>query len=173
MVRSTSLVTLLALVAGCGGSSPPARTARVGPANRFVSIEVQSAMGASFELVQVRALLDGAEVHLSRTADPRDASSPPVRTPLCAARAIAQAGTHEVELEVGLRGHGHGIFSYLRNYRFTERSRTLVDISPDAFGVVVTGTVYEAGGATTPLEDRPRIRWQAQLARAPGAGCFP
>jgi hypothetical protein len=56
------------------------------------------------------------------------------------------------------RGHGYGIFSYLRGYSFKTRSSRSFSVNEGkAMKLEVVG--YEKGGVTTPLEDRPDVRY--------------
>ncbi len=67
-------------------------------------------------------------------------------------------GDHTVQVLVNLRGHGYGVFSYLRGYRFEVRSShsfTAVEGKTTRLRVLA----YEKGGVTTPLEERPAVRY--------------
>jgi hypothetical protein len=72
-------------------------------------------------------------------------------------------GDHTVQVLVNLRGHGYGVFSYLRGYRFEVRSShsfTAVEGKTTKLRVLA----YEKGGVTTPLEERPAIRYLEKVA---------
>ena len=59
---------------------------------------------------------------------------------------------------MNLQGNGYGVFSYLRGYRFEVRSShsfTAVEGKTMQLQVVA----YEKGGVTTPLEERPAVRY--------------
>ena len=65
---------------------------------------------------------------------------------------------HTLQVLVNLRGHGYGVFSYLRGYRFEVRSShsfTAVEGKTTKLRIVA----YEKGGVTTPLEERPAVRF--------------
>lgn len=67
-------------------------------------------------------------------------------------------GDHTVQVLINLRGHGYGVFSYLRGYRFEVRSShsfTAVEGKTTRLRILA----YEKGGVTTPLEERPAIRY--------------
>ena len=71
-------------------------------------------------------------------------------------------GDHTVQVLVNLRGHGYGVFSYLRGYRFEVRSShsfTAVEGKTTRLRVLA----YEKGGVTTPLEERPAVRYHEKV----------
>jgi len=63
---------------------------------------------------------------------------------------------------INLQGKGYGVFSYLRGYKFEVRSNhsfTAVEgktLSLDAVS-------YEKGSVTTPIEERPAVRYQEKV----------
>lgn len=72
-------------------------------------------------------------------------------------------GDHTVQVLINLRGHGYGVFSYLRGYRFEVRSShsfTAVEGKTTRLRILA----YEKGGVTTPLEERPAIRYLEKVA---------
>ena len=72
-------------------------------------------------------------------------------------------GDHTLSTVLHYRGHGYGIFSYLRGYSFkTRSSRTFTVNEGKAMVLEVVG--YEKGGVTTPLEERPDIRYIMNVA---------
>jgi hypothetical protein len=56
------------------------------------------------------------------------------------------------------RGHGYGIFSYLKGYRFRVRSNYSFS-APEGKAITIRVVGYEKGGPTAPLEERPAIRY--------------
>ena len=67
-------------------------------------------------------------------------------------------GEHTLSVVLQYRGHGYGIFSYLRGYQFkTKSSRTFTVNEGKAMKMEVVG--FEKGNATTPLEERPDVRY--------------
>jgi len=173
MARRQYPVLLLLAIVGCGGSPPPVeRRAPSGPAIYLLTVQHESQMSQSFRLVALTVIVDGRVV-LQQNVDGEDGDAE-IEAPVCALREMVQAGSHEVRVELLYRGRGHGVFSYLSDYRFTVRSEHLVDVPPNAFGVHVKSIGEENGGATTPLEDRPSIRWVDAIEHEdPNAGCRP
>jgi hypothetical protein len=70
-------------------------------------------------------------------------------------------GPHEIGVTLVLAGTGHGIFSYLRQYRFEVRSSLEFTASSER-GSTLTVVGYERGGPETPLERRPAARLELE-----------
>jgi hypothetical protein len=60
------------------------------------------------------------------------------------------------------RGHGYGIFSYLKGYRFRVRSNYSFT-APEGKAITIRVVGYEKGGPTAPLEERPAIRYMERI----------
>jgi hypothetical protein len=65
-------------------------------------------------------------------------------------------GRHRAILNCNLRGRGYGVFAYLQGYTFRVRSSHEFAARPK---LTLTAHLYEKGGPTTPLEERPAVRW--------------
>ena len=72
-------------------------------------------------------------------------------------------GEHTLTVNLEYRGHGYGIFSYLKGYRFKVRSNYSFT-APEGRAVTVRVVGYEKGGPTAPLEERPAIRYQEEVS---------
>jgi hypothetical protein len=168
-LRPLLALALLAVLAGvgCGGAQPSRRGTYRSRDNQFVSIEHVNQMSAAFELIGLRVVLDGAPV-FEREGELA------LPSPLCATRTLASPGPHQIRVVARYRGHGAGVFSYLNDYHFTASGETRVEIPPDAYGLALQSSGYEGGGPTTPLEERPQLRFTAtpELAN-PAGGCRP
>jgi hypothetical protein len=91
-------------------------------------------------------------------------------------------GDHTLQVLVNLQGHGYGVFSYLRGYRFEVRSSHSFT-AVEGKTVNLDAVAYEKGGVTTPLEERPAIRYREKVttgladsstpAQVPGAPAAP
>jgi hypothetical protein len=124
-----------------------------GGAGSRASIKFENELSSAFRVTRVLVVLDGA-VQYNKT----DQSG-----------ALSE---HTLQVLVNLQGNGYGVFSYLKGYRFEVRSShsfTAVEgktINLDAIS-------YEKGGVTTPLEERPAVRYVekvvAGLSDATGA----
>jgi hypothetical protein len=71
-------------------------------------------------------------------------------------------GDHTVQVKVELRGHGYGVFSYLRGYNFKVEDSHSFTIT-EGKTIELKVIAYEKGGITTPLEQRPNIRFVEKL----------
>jgi len=67
-------------------------------------------------------------------------------------------GEHTLTVNLEFRGHGFGIFSYLKGYRFKVRSNYSFT-APEGRSTTIRVVGYEKGGPTAPLEERPAIRY--------------
>jgi hypothetical protein len=150
-----ALALALGLALGCGQPSRP--TPEVIAADSSVALVFVDELGDAFALIGVEAQLDGRPVDRRPSAE-GDAPDQPQRFRTL----VVPAGEHELRLHAVYRGVGHGVFSYLKDYNFDVES-THVFRAPPLKTVSLTATCYEQGGPTTPLEDRPRIRWREDI----------
>jgi hypothetical protein len=88
-------------------------------------------------------------------------------------------GDHTLQVMLKLHGYGYGVFSYLRSYKFgvtSSHSFTITEGKTVGLEVIA----WEKGDVTTPLEQRPAIRFTENLKAgtaaaegAPAAGAKP
>lgn len=116
----------------------------------------ENQMSASYRLVKVLYLLDGASI-FSR-ADPEGTGTLGDMEEMEVFRGAIVPGEHTLTVNLEYRGHGYGVFSYLKGYRFKVRSNYTFT-APEGRGVVLRSIGLERGGATAPLEERPAIRY--------------
>jgi hypothetical protein len=81
-------------------------------------------------------------------------------------------GDHTLQVLLNLQGHGYGVFSYLRGYRFEVRSSHSFT-AVEGKTVNLDAVAYEKGGVTTPLEERPAIRYREKVATGLADGQTP
>lgn len=82
-------------------------------------------------------------------------------------------GDHTLQVLLQFRGYGYGMFSYLRGYRFEVKSTHSFTVT-EGKAVELTATAYEKGGVTTPVEQRPALRFVEKLkSGAPSGGGAP
>lgn len=166
------LVVGLAALSACGAAPPPVRG--VSLSSGFVSLEHRSSMGSSFVLIGASATLDGEPFGAVAVDVSPEGEAQGLGVPLCLGRRTVATGMHHLTLELTYAGHGYGVFSYLRDYRFRAQGELDVELPEDASGVAVISTGYENGGAATPIEDRPSISWHVDVVRFEAArGCEP
>jgi hypothetical protein len=71
-------------------------------------------------------------------------------------------GDHTLQVLVNLQGHGYGVFSYLRGYKFEVRSSHSFT-AVEGKTVTLDAIAYEKGSVTTPLEERPAVRYLEKI----------
>lgn len=117
-------------------------------------------MGNSYRLIQLVYALDGTTI-FTRKDDTGalhdlkniDVLSGPV-TP----------GSHTLSVLAIYRGHGYGVFKYLKKYKFTVRSSHTFTVD-EGKGLSIKVVGFEKGGATTPLEQRPALDFQVNVTK--------
>ncbi len=141
--RSHTRLSLLSDTILSGGSSG----SRAG-------IRFENKLSNQFKLTRALVVLDGA-VQYNKT-DRSGALDEQKVIPIF--NGSIPPGDHTVQVLVNLQGHGYGVFSYLRGYKFEVRSShsfTAVEGKTTRLRILA----YEKGGVTTPLEERPAIRY--------------
>jgi hypothetical protein len=122
-------------------------------------------MGSSFKLVKAVFTLDGAPI-FNKVDEVGNLGDQEERTIFDGS---IVPGEHNLSVNLEYRGHGYGIFSYLKGYRFKVRSSHAFTA---AEGKTITVKImgYERGDPTTPLEDRPSIRYNERVTAGTGGG---
>ncbi len=127
-------------------------------------ISFRNEMGGSFWLTKATFLLDGGPI-LNKTDEGGNLAE---RDVIELFDGPVMPGDHTLSVVLQYRGHGYGIFSYLKGYSFKVRSsRTFTVGEGKAIKVEVVG--YEKGGVTTALEERPAVRFSENVADFEGA----
>jgi hypothetical protein len=123
------------------------------------TIVFHNQMGGSFRLAKATFLLDGAPIF--NKSD--ESGSLADRELINLFDGPVMPGDHTLSVVLHYRGHGYGIFSYLKGYSFkTRSSRTFTVNEGKVLTLEVVG--YEKGGITTPLEERPDVRYKMNVA---------
>lgn len=141
--RSHTRLSLLSDTILSGGSSGSRTT-----------IRLENKLSSQFKLTRALVVLDGA-VQYNKT-DRSGALADQKVIPVF--NGSIPPGDHTVQVLVNLQGYGYGVFSYLRGYKFEVRSShsfTAVEGKTSQLRILA----YEKGGVTTPLEERPAIRY--------------
>lgn len=115
-------------------------------------------LSTAFRLVEAVFVLDGAVQY--RKQDETGALAAQQTIPIFSGS--IPSGDHTLQVLVKLRGHGYGVFSYLRGYQFELRDSHSFTVT-DGKSIEVKATAWERGGATTPLEERPAMRYTTNL----------
>ncbi len=124
----------------------------------------ENKMSASYKLVKVVYALDGAPIF--NRADEEGGLSDRAEFDIYNGSIVP--GEHTLTVNLEYRGHGYGIFSYLKGYRFKVRSSYSFS-APEGKAVNLRVVAYEKGGPTAPLEERPAIRYQERVAEGVSA----
>ncbi|NLE47754.1 MAG: hypothetical protein GX614_05085 [Sandaracinaceae bacterium] len=117
-------------------------------------IVYEDKMSPSFRLVQLVVALDGAPL-FSRADDEGGIIEGDM---LQVFHGAIVPGEHTLTVSVELQGHGYGMFTYLKGYRFKVRS-SYSFTAPEGRAITVRVVGYEQGGPTAPLEERPALRF--------------
>jgi len=117
-------------------------------------ITFENKLSDQFKLTRLLVVLDGSVQYNKndRTGALGDQDAIPIFS------GSIPPGDHTVQVLTNLQGHGYGVFSYLRGYRFEVRSShsfTAVEGKTTRLRILA----YEKGGVTTPLEERPAVRY--------------
>ncbi|WP_231510994.1 hypothetical protein [Chondromyces apiculatus] len=117
-------------------------------------IRFDNELSSAFRLTRVLVVLDGA-VQYNKT-DQSGSLSEQSEIPIF--NGTLPPGDHTIQVLVNLQGNGFGVFSYLRGYRFEVRSSHSFT-AVEGKTINLQAVSYEKGGVTTPLEERPAIRY--------------
>ncbi len=124
-------------------------------------------MGSTFRLTRAQYALDGAPIfNRVDTGEELDAIEE-----LEIFNGSIAPGNHQISVYLEYKGHGFGVFSYLKGYTFKVKSSFTFDaVEGKETRVKIVG--HEQGGITAELKDRPAVRYDletAQLLRPPSA----
>lgn len=118
-------------------------------------------MGSSFRLVRAQYALDGVPV-LHRVDD--GSGDLDQQDEFEVFGGSIAPGNHQLSVYLEYQGHGYGVFSYLKGYRFKIKSSyTFTAEEGRVTTIRVVG--YEKGGITTELKDRPSVRYDVETTR--------
>jgi len=130
-------------------------------------ISFRNDMSNAFRLTKALFVLDGAVQYNKQ--DDTGALAAQKEIPIFSGS--IPPGDHTLQVAIKLQGHGFGVFSYLRGYNFDVKSSHSFTVT-DGKTVELEAIAWEKGGVTTPLEQRPAIRYVEKLRTSaqPGAG---
>ena len=129
-----------------------------GVAGSRAEIAFTNELSGAFRVVRAVFVLDGA-VQYNKSDDTGALSG---QTSLPIYSGSIPPGDHTLQVLVELRGHGYGVFSYLRGYKFELRSSHSFTVIEGKV-VNLQAIAYEKGGVTTPLEERPAVRYLQRI----------
>ncbi|MDH3202465.1 MAG: hypothetical protein OEM15_16365 [Myxococcales bacterium] len=120
----------------------------------------ENRMSEGFKLVRVVYALDGAPIFTK--ADEEGAIGDQKEFEVYNGSIVP--GEHTLTVNLEYRGHGYGVFAYLKGYRFKVRSTYTFSV-PEGRVATLVVVGYEKGGPTTPLEERPAVRFIERIER--------
>lgn len=133
-----------------------------GAAGSRASIQFENKLSNLFQVTKALVVLDGAVQY--NKSDRSGVLGEQKTIPIF--NGSIPPGDHLVQVLVNLRGNGYGVFSYLRGYKFEVRSsHSFTAVEGKTTGLRVVA--YEKGGATTPLEERPAVRYLEKVVAGP------
>ncbi len=127
------------------------------------SIRFQNDMSGAFRLTRALFVLDGAVQYNKQ--DDTGALSGQKEIPIF--KGSITPGDHTMQVLLRLRGHGYGVFSYLRGYQFEVKQTHSFSVT-EGKEVELDVIAWEKGGVTTPLEQRPAVRYLERLRDVTG-----
>ncbi|HYO93181.1 MAG TPA: hypothetical protein VER33_01665, partial [Polyangiaceae bacterium] len=125
-----------------------------GAAGSRSEVTFRNEMSSAFRLTKALFIIDGT-VQYNR-ADDTGALADQKEIPIFSGS--IPPGDHTLQVVLRLRGHGYGVFSYLRGYKFEYKSSHSFTIT-EGKTVSLETIAWEKGDVTTPLEQRPAIRY--------------
>lgn len=117
-------------------------------------------MGSSFRLTKAVFVLDGAPVY-NKTSEKGIKAKKKKKIQIFSGALVP--GEHTLSVHLEYRGFGYGFFAYLKGYKFKVRSSHAfsVDAGKSKKLIVVS---FEKGGITTPLDQRPALKYVESVA---------
>lgn len=121
-------------------------------------IVLKNDLGDAFRMTGVMFVLDGAVQY--NKEDDTGALASQKEIPIFSGS--IPPGDHTVQVQLKVRGHGYGVFSYLRAYHFKQQATHSFTIT-EGKTVGLDVVAYEQGDATTPLEKRLATRFHERV----------
>lgn len=122
-------------------------------------LSFRNEMGGSFRLHKASILLDGGPI-FQETDESGNLSR---KQHIDLFEGPVSPGDHTLEVVLQYKGHGYGIFSYLKGYTFKIKSNYTFTVDEGkAIKLQVIG--FEKGGPTAPLEERPAVRYVEEIS---------
>lgn len=152
-------IAAAATLVACG-SDPPYKPTFQWNGGKSASVPTrvvfENHMGEGFRLKSLRVALDGAPVY-ERSRGSDEGEDPFDKKELVVWNGSADGDARVIHTNVVYKGHGYGVFAYISGYEFKVESEHTSFPKGPAFDVRIVG--YEKGGPTTPIEERPALRF--------------
>lgn len=123
-------------------------------------ITFKNDLSSAFRVTGATFVLDGA-VQYNKT-DESENSALAAQKEIPVFSGSIPPGDHTLQIVLRLRGHGYGVFSYLRGYKFQVPSSHTFTIT-EGKTLKLDVVAWEKGDVTTALEQRPSIRFVENL----------
>ena len=125
----------------------------------------ESKMGKAFKLIELRYSLGSEKLYYKTTQDEKLELIQREEV----FRGVIEPGRHSLHVHIVYQGQGHGVFSYLKGYKFAVKSKHKFRVNP---GQTVTVTVTGFERNIDVLAERPAVRWSVKkdppdMARLP------
>lgn len=117
-------------------------------------------ISSAFRLTGVVIVLDGVVQYNKQ--DDADGGSLSSQKEIPVFSGAVPPGDHTLQVVVRLQGHGYGVFSYLRGYKFDVKSSHSFTIT-EGKTITLDAIAWEKGDVTTPLEQRPNVRFESNV----------
>lgn len=133
-------------------------------------VVLENDLSGAWRLIEAVVVLDGA-VQFKKTDD-TGVLAAQKKIPIFTGS--IPSGDHVLQVMLKLRGHGFGVFSYLRGIEATVRNDYAFTLN-DGKLIELRAVAWEQGGPTTPVEEQPAIRFVENIRaigdapRAPSA----
>lgn len=131
-------------------------------------IRHKNEMSGKFQLIRAVYALDGVQIFSKADDTGRLAEMQEFDI----YNGAIQPGNHTLAVQLVYQGHGFGVFSYLKNYKFNVRSAHTFTAG-DGKATVVTVAGLEKGSVTTAIEDRPAVEFRVNMMTPEGVGAAP
>jgi hypothetical protein len=121
-------------------------------------IRHQNKMGSTFRLIRAVYALDGVQVFTKADNEGRLAGM----NEFDIYNGAIQPGSHTLTVQFVYQGHGFGVFSYLKNYKFNVRSSHTF-VAGDGKTTMITVVGHEKGSIATNMEEKPAVQFRVSV----------
>ena len=115
-------------------------------------------MGGSFRMVKAVYSLDGVQIF----AQTDESGQLDDKTEIEIFSGSVVPGSHTLSVQLEYRGHGYGLFPYLKGYTFSVKSGHTFATAEGKL-TVLTVVAFEKGNMTTDLKDRPGVDFKLKV----------
>jgi hypothetical protein len=122
------------------------------------NIVFRNEMSNAFRVVSVLFVLDGAVMKKEQD----DTGELAARRLIPVYEGTLTPGDHTLQVVVVFQGHGYGVFSYLRAHKYTTKHTHSFTVK-EGKQARIEATAYEKGGVTTPIDQRPNVRFTEKI----------